>query len=177
METYIEPKELVEDPGFERERSAALAGLSDDMIDPPIVELMRGINSLPFCFSLQCCYGHFVRQGQEDEHNLERLPGSGSGTVEYRIAYLCLCVENSDEGRRLLAEMKRVAEADPDYVQFCSAQWFLDRRVNTYCLQVEPYRYRDRDSVDLDYAEALSVERARDAFFDRLRSSVESFLE
>jgi hypothetical protein len=176
METYIEPRELVDDPGFTEARRSVLAGLSVDMIDPPIADLMRDINSLPYCFSLQCCYGHFVREGQEDEHNFDRLPASGEVRVDYRIAYLCLCVENSDAGRRLVEGMKEVASADPERIQFCCARWFWERRVNTFCLQVEPDRFKHRDSVMLDLREALAMERTRDIFFEDLRAMVSRFL-
>ena len=70
METYTKPKELVSHPRYEEDRRKALAGLRDGMIDNPIVRLVNGMNTLPFCFTLQCCYGHFLYKGQNNTHNL-----------------------------------------------------------------------------------------------------------
>ena len=74
--------------------------LTDDMIDMPIINLINGFNKLPYCFTLQSCYGHFVYNGQKDSHNLEPLPVKDTiAKVEYRIAYIAFCIENSRLGR------------------------------------------------------------------------------
>ncbi len=173
METYSEPKELLENPSFQEQRDKSLAGLSDDMIDGPIVDLINDLNRMPFCFTMQCCYGHFVHNESTDKHTLERLPVTDTiGKVEYRIAYICFCVENSSAGRGFLKILKGITDIDPDYIQLCSAEWFWERHVNTYALQVEPDRFKNQDTAELEYEEALHVEKIRDEFFARLRSSI-----
>jgi hypothetical protein len=62
-----------------------------------------------------------------------------------------------------------ITAIDPDYLQFGSADWFWERWLNSYALQVEPARYMTRDDVVLPAAEALHVQRTRDLFFSELR--------
>ena len=71
METYVEAKSLIENPSFNKHRKMALGGLSFDVIDKPIVEIVKKITSISYCFTLQSCYGHFLYVGQNDPHNLE----------------------------------------------------------------------------------------------------------
>jgi hypothetical protein len=132
VETFTELKELVENPHYQDQRQKSLAGLNNGMIDVPIIELINGINKLPYCFTLQSCYGHFIYTGQNDSQNLESLPITDSiARVEYRIAYICLCVENSDLGRGLLVALNEVTTIDPENIQFCCAEWFWKRQVNS----------------------------------------------
>ena len=146
-----------------------MAGLHEGMIDAPIVDLVNALNRLSCCFTLQCCYGHFLYAGQEDPHNLEPLPVTdGIAEVQYRIAYICLCVEDSAAGRALLAALREIPAMDPDNVQLCSADWFWERQVNSYALQVEPDRFKDRDTATLGFAEALQIEKLRNELFARL---------
>jgi hypothetical protein len=169
VETFTEPKELAENPHYQDQRQRTLAALSDDMIDAPIVDLIKAFNELPYCFTLQSCYGHFVYKGQEDPHNLEPLPVTDTiARVEYRIAYICVCVEKSDWGRRLLRALNDVTAMDRENIQFCSAEWFWKRQINSYALQVEPERFKHRDTSVLGYREALHIERTRNKFFARL---------
>jgi hypothetical protein len=90
--------------------------------------------------------------------------------VRYRIAYVALCIENSDRGRGLREALSQVPKVDPDYVQFGSPDWFWDQWLNSYALQVEPYAHRDRDEATLDSDEALHVQGVRDLFFEKLRA-------
>lgn len=169
METFAEAKEMVANPNFAVQRRNCLSGLHDAMIDTPILALVKAFNSLPFCFTLQSCYGHFIYPGQSDPHNMEPLPKTDTiDTIEYRIAYLCLCIEANDEGRSLLEKLKTIPDIDPDNIQLCSAEWFWERQVNTYSLQVEPLRYKDRDTAIVGYGEALRIEKIRDSFFTQL---------
>jgi hypothetical protein len=166
LQTYIKPKELVSNPGFVKQRSAALAGLTDSMIDAPIINIVKGFNNLPYCFTLQCCWGHFLYDGHWDPHNLDPLPDSGQiSRVEYRIAYIAFCIENSDAGRMLIRSLKDITHLDPDNIQFCSARWFWRRQVNSYALQVEPDRFKHEDKTILDYREALYIEKLRNQFY------------
>jgi len=81
METFGPPRELVADPHFERDRRRALQDLDPLKIDGPIRDLIAGFATLAQCFTLQCCYGHFVHAGQPDHHNLEPLPDQDLGPV------------------------------------------------------------------------------------------------
>jgi len=169
LQTFIEPKALVINPGFENQRRRTLAKLSDGMIDAPLVNIIRGFNNLPFCFTLQCCYGHFQYNGHWDPHNLDPLPESAQiSRVEYRIAYVACVLDNGREGRELLDKLAEITSIDPDNIQFCSARWFWRRQVNSYSLQVEPDRFKHEDKVIFDYKEALYIEKLRDEFFRKL---------
>lgn len=177
METFAAPKEFVDNPRFASQRERALRDLKTAMIDDPLRELVAGFAAMPYCYTLQSCYGHFVYDGRSDPHNVEPLPeGPHEGPVEYRIAYLALCIERGGEGRRLYDDLAAVAEIDPAYIQFGSPAWFWRRRVNAYALQVEPERYKDRDSIVVRMHEARRIERARNAFFARIGEIVERLL-
>ena len=177
METFAEPKELTENSHFEKQREKSLSGLSDVTIDAPIIEIINDFNKLPYCFTLQSCYGHFVYDGQKDPHNLEPLPDINSiEEVEYRIAYIAFCIDNSVSGRGFFEALKQVTALDPENVQFCSAEWFWKRQVNSYALQVEPDRFKHEDTAILDYREALKIEKIRDVFFARLEDLLRSRL-
>jgi hypothetical protein len=60
--------------------------------------------------------------------------------------------------------------------QFGSANWFWERWVNSYALQVEPVAHRLQDEVILEPAEALHTQRARDLFFRELRARLDAEL-
>jgi hypothetical protein len=55
VETFTDPKKMVENPNYQDQRQKSLAGLSDDLIDAPIIELINDFNKLPYCFTLQSC--------------------------------------------------------------------------------------------------------------------------
>ena len=59
-------------------------------------------------------------------------------------------------------------DVDPDNIQFCCAEWFWERQVNSYALQVEPDRFKCEDKAILDYIEALKIERIRNESFTQL---------
>jgi len=177
LETFTEPRELVENPHYQDQRQKTLAGLSADMIDAPILYLINGFNKLSYCFTLQSCCGHFIYNAQKDSHNLEPLPVTDTiAKVEYRIAYICLCIENSYLGRGLLEALIEITAIDPENVQFCCAEWFWKRQVNSYALQVEPDRFKRKDRAILDYKEALYIEKIRNEFFVRLEDLLQKQL-
>ena len=170
METFTQPRELVDNPSYPEQRKKMLSSLSNDMIDAPIIDLVNGFNRLPCCFTVQCCYGHFIHDMQKNTHNFEPLPVTETiATVKYSIAYICFCIENSDAGKNLLKGLQEITHIDPENVQLCSADWFWERQVNTYALQVMPDRFKTRDRTMLDYIEALHIEKSRNTFFTRLR--------
>lgn len=172
METYTELKAFVANPGFQRQKQKVLAGLSDHMIDRPIVDLVNGYNRLPYCFTLQSCFGHFVCDDQPDRHNLEPLPVNKQikADIEYRIAYIAFCIEYSTPGKKLFEALQTITAIDTRYVQFCCAQWFWDRQVNSYALQVEPDRFKHQDTALVEVNEALHIEKIRNEFFVRLNA-------
>ncbi len=170
METFTELKALADNPHYQEQRRKSLAGLHDGMIDKPIIDLVNAFNKLPYCFTLQCCCGHFVYSGQDDPHNLDPLPLTDTiARVEYRIAYIALCIENSGSGRMLFGALRGIADIDPENIQFCCAEWFWERQVNSYALQVEPDRFKSQDKSILDYKEALKMEKIRNVFFVQLK--------
>jgi hypothetical protein len=72
-------------------------------------------------------------------------------------------------GRGLLEALIEITAIDPEKVQFCCAEWFWKRQVNSYALQVQPDRFRHNDIAILDYKEALHIEKIRNAFFVQLQ--------
>ena len=57
------------------------------MIDEPIIEIVNAFNTLPYCFTLQSCYGHFVYSGQKSSHNLEPLPVTDTIKPQQSVQY------------------------------------------------------------------------------------------
>ena len=170
LKTIAELKALVENPHYQQQRQKCLAGLIGDMIDVPIIELINDFNKLPYCFTLQSCYGHFLYNGQMDLNNLDPLPViNTTARVEYRIAYIAFCIDNSESGRRLFDDLKEITAIDPENIQLCCAEWFWKRQVNSYALQVEPDRFKHKDKAILDYKEALKIENIRNEFFVQLK--------
>jgi len=110
----------------------------------------------------QLCY---FLQGSHP-YNLETLPvTSNIAKVEYRIAYVAFCIENSDLGRILLEALKGISVIDPESIQFCCADWFWKKQVDSFVLQVEPDRFKHKNRAVLDYKEALKIEKIRNKFF------------
>ena len=169
METFTELKDFVDNPRYHEQRQRMVQDLDIDLIDAPIVDIVNGFTKLPYCFTLQSCYGHFLYNGQTNPQNVEPLPASGNITsVEYRIAYVALCIEDSKPGRRLFDDLREVPAIDPDHIQFGCAEWFWKRQVNSYALQVEPERHMTQDTAQVGYQEALHIEKVRNRFFARL---------
>lgn len=161
---------------FQQDRKACLEGLDMAHIDKPIVELIKRFSLLPQCFTLQCCYGHFIYKPDQETDNLDRLPDQHEGQVRYRIAYIAICLENSRRGWGLREALETVPNFAPDYVQFGSADWFWERHSNSYVLQVEPKRHMHMDQCVIDFQEALTIELIRDQFFTKLGEVVERSL-
>jgi hypothetical protein len=163
----------VDNPYYLEQRQKSLRSLDMSTIDEPIIEIIEGFAKLPYCFTLQSCFGHFVYKNQKDEKNTEPLPVTENiPNVEYRIAYIALCLEGSDAGRQLFNELSRVPVMDPDTIQFGCAEWFWKDYVNSYALQVDPERYKTKDRCWVSYKEALHIEKIRDEFFAEIRSIV-----
>ncbi len=168
MRTFTQPRPFVESRRYARDREKALKRFDPRSLDPPIRELVTGLNDLAYVFTLQSCFGHFLWAGNLEERTLSRVPTQDCGVVTYRIAYVAFCLADSKAGRAFRDSLAQVADGDPDYVQFGSAGWFWRRHPNTYAIQVEPARFCHLDKVALDHAEALLVQERRDIFFERL---------
>jgi len=126
---------------------------------------------------LQSCYGHFLHNSQKNPYNIEPLPLSNDiSNVEYKIAYIALCIENSKQGRTLFYDLKEIPSIDPEYIQFGCAEWFWKRQVNSYALQVEPKRHMTKDRLSVDYWEALHIEKVRNNFFTQLKKFVQDLI-
>ncbi|UCC60554.1 MAG: hypothetical protein JSV02_01640, partial [Dehalococcoidia bacterium] len=126
----------------------------------------------------QSCYGHFTYAGRKDIINIEPLPISGNiKRVEYRIAYIAMCVQNSDIGRALLDDLSDIPAIDPAYIQFGCAEWFWETYPNSYVLQVEPDIYNTKDRVSVDYKEALHIEKIRNKFYGVLNKLIQARLK
>ena len=178
METFTEAKELTENPHYEKQRQKHLLGLTDVIIDKPIIKIINGFNKLAYFFTMQSCYGHFLYNGQNDQHNLNSLPVTKTiAKVEYRIAYIAFCIDNIESGKKLLKALKEITVIDSENIQFCSAEWFWKRQVNSYALQVEPERFKHKDTAMLDYREALHIEKIRNEFFIRLYELLENTMK
>jgi hypothetical protein len=176
METYIEARDFVADTGFTKRREYNLKTLKQTRIDPPLVNLIRDFSRLSYCYTQQCCYGHFVYPSQSDPDYIGPLSSTeDGGQIEYRIAYLALCVENNDNGKRLIGELGKIPELDPMMIQFGSATWFWEQAPNSFILQVEPDRFKDRDTAAIGCEEALQIEKVKKRFFDVLNQTMTSF--
>lgn len=170
METFTGARPPSDNPEFDRQKKRAGLSLDFVTIDPPLIEIVTTLNRFPYCFTLQSCYGHFVLGDRTDPRTIEPLPAFGDvGPVEYRIAYVALCVKKSPHGEALLSELESLTEADPHYIQFGCAEWFWERQVNSYVVQVEPDRFKHLDSITISHHEALRIQSARDSLFEGLR--------
>ena len=175
METFTKAKEFVHNPFYHAQRKESLDRLDMKTIDVPIIQLIEGLLNLPYCFTLQSCYGHFLYDKQRNQNNTEPLPNSDSIIhVEYRIAYIALCIENSDSGRKIIDQLQEIPVIDPEYIQFGCAEWFWERQCNSYVLQVESQRYKTKDKINIEYQEALHIEKIRNEFFNKLDKVIKS---
>lgn len=172
MMTLTDARPFVSNPGYAQDRTDTIGQLVLQSVDKPIVDIVARFAELPCCFPLQSCCGHFVCDPEQDKHTLAPIPEDCKGPVRYRIAYIALCIEESSSGRMLRDELAEISKIDPTCIQFGSADWFWERCLNSYVLQVEPSRYRNRDEAILDVAEAQHVQAVRDIFFNELSQVV-----
>jgi len=174
METFTKIKPLIDNFLYQKQREKSLSRLDINTIDTPIIEIINSFAKLPFCFTLQSCYGHFVYKNQKNPKNVEPLPDSDYiSNVVYRIAYVALCIQNDDRGKILLEKLSNIPSIDPEYVQFGCAEWFWEKQVNSYALQVEPQRYKTKDRISISYKEALYIEKIRNEVFMELKKIIQ----
>ncbi len=166
METFTKFRPLVANPDFARQRSEALASLDLTQVDEPLRELVAALNGRDDCFTLQCCWGHFLPPGAEDERSLTAPPPRGKGELEYRVAYVALALR--DDAGEWLETLRGLRDAEPRFVQFGCAEWFWERQVDSYVLQVGLKKYRRRDRMTLDGKQARLISHARTRLFREL---------
>jgi len=169
--TFVEAKSFVENPHYQKKREEALRKLDYDEIDAPITDIIEGFAAIPYCFSLQSCYGHFVHEGQKDPKNVSPFSNYIKNIeIEYRIAYIALVIQKNDDGKQLYHDLEAIVKIDPDYIQFGSLNWFWNKGdINSNVLQVEPDRYKAEDSAIVSVDEALRLQNVRDEMFEALR--------
>lgn len=178
METFTALKRFRYNPHYQEQRQNCLLKLNIASIDAPIVDLVKGLSKLPCCFTLQSCCGHFLYSERKDPRNTGPLSLLESKEpVEYRIAYIAFCLENSERGKELFRDLEKVPDIDPVCIQFGCADWFWEQQVNSYVLQVEPERHKKEDSVVVDYQEALHIQDVRDRFYTRLNELLRRSLD
>lgn len=168
---------MIPNPDFSNQRIEALKEINYKDIDYPIIDLIKDISHIDYCFSLQCCYGHFIYTGQNDIHNIEELPITKNiSKVDYRIAYLSICIQKCQEGKNLLSKLKEVQFLDRKYIQFGCAEWFWERQINSFVLQVEPERFMYKDRIYIGYEEARHIEKTRKQFYVKLKTLVKELI-
>ena len=171
MKTYTDYKPFIDNPNFKADRQVALNNLDINLIDSPLITLVEEINRLPYLFTLQCCNGHFLNEDGKEISNLGL--SETNERVVYKLAYIAFSIENSLSGRNIRQSLMNIPlSIDREKVQFCSAQWFWEQWSNTYVLQVMPKRFKDLDSVRLDYTEAREIKKIRDNFFASLNDFI-----
>ncbi|MGA9291668.1 MAG: hypothetical protein WBV81_03705 [Ignavibacteriaceae bacterium] len=177
METFTEAKELVFNPNFNKQRKILLSKINYNEIDFPIIGLIKNLSKLDYCFSLQSCYGHFLYQGENNQYNTNPLPKINNNiNIDYRIAYLAICVKENQDGKSFLTNLTKLTLIDPGYIQFGCAEWFWERQLNSFILQVEPQRFKEKDRITIDYKEARYIEKTRIQFFAKLDKFVENLI-
>jgi len=177
--TFTIPKPFIEDPDYKKKKEKSLIELEGILkkneLDLPIKIIITDLNRIPYCFTLQSCYGHFVHLYQKDANNIESLSKYSSEKMDvlYRIAYVAFCIQNNEPGKLLFEDLKFLVKIDPRYVQFGSPDWFWDQCVNSFALQVSPERRRYEDNFNIDMEEALYIENVRDRFFQKISDLIE----
>ncbi|MEX2720627.1 MAG: hypothetical protein Q6362_004310 [Candidatus Wukongarchaeota archaeon] len=154
METFTGAKPFVNDSYFEKKRGEALIKLESEFKSGSI-DVPHNRNYERLCYASSLLY-------------YSELLWAIS-KVEYRIAYMAFCFQNNELGRKLFDDLKAIIEIDLAYIQFGSTEWFWERCLNSYVLQVEPERSKTEDRVYVDMKEALHIEELRNKFFVELK--------
>lgn len=169
METFCIAKPMIPDSDFEDRRQAAVKEIDLRQIDAPLRLLIERLSALPYCFSLQCCWGHFVHDTQLDRHWIDPLGEvREDAAITYRLAYLAVCLKRDESGIKLFDDLKDLTRIDPEYLQFGSADWFWNRQINSYAVQVMPDRFKDRDTAEVTVEEARHLEQVKQRMFEKL---------
>ena len=90
------------------------------------------------------------------------------GSIEYRIAYIALSIQNNEKGQEIVRMLKNIENKNPAYIQFGSAEWFWERSVNSVVIQVEPECFKTLDKIVTNYHEAVKIQKERDKFLKEI---------
>ena len=173
METFANAGKLTRDPCYLLNKERQVSKIKTDEIDVPLRRFIREFNRIPHAYTLQCCWGHFLRGYPKNPVIQDELPErTGHEKVVYQIAYLAFCVQNCAPGKRLLEKMEQTVALDPNFVQFGSARWFRQQQVNSYVLQVVPERFKFCDRCSLEYKEARKIQKLKKAFFNDMNQKI-----
>jgi len=88
METFTALKAFEDDPYYHAKRDETLRKLQIRSIDAPLVELINAFAKLPYCFTLQSCYGHFIHKGQRNHKNTEPLSNCDKDSCIQEALYI-----------------------------------------------------------------------------------------
>ena len=80
-------------------------------------------------------------------------------------------------GKTLFQGLREIPRIDPDYIQFGCADWFWQKQVNSYALQVEPQNQMYKDIAIVDYQEALNIEKIRNGFFIQIKDLLQKQID
>ncbi|MBM3706825.1 MAG: hypothetical protein FJW69_00575 [Actinobacteria bacterium] len=175
MKTFVKAKKFVNNPEYFTRRQQILKSFDVNLIDTPVAEIIEKFLALPFCFTLQSCYGHFLYKGQSNPYSIEALPKSNNiKTVKYRIAYIAICIQECSKGKQLSEKLYDMSQIDKKYIQFGCAGWFWKRFLNSFVLQVGPERFSTEDKIFVEYKEALHIENVRNEFFKKLNILIDN---
>ena len=94
METFTGLTDFVPDLNYQIRRKKILSKDFYLETDFPVRDIVKNINELLYCFTLQSCYGHFVLDSGESSHSLKSFSKLNQSKLKYKIAYLALCIEN-----------------------------------------------------------------------------------
>ena len=143
-------------------------------IEEPIIEVIDSLNKLPFCFTIQSCFGHFLFENKPASTTYY-LPEKTTRTrnCKYRISYVAIRVDGSQEARGLLSLLRDIPSTiNKEYIQFGCAEWFWEQHINSFVIQVQP---RDRSNVDsllVTTEEAQLIQAVRDRFWEVMESTL-----
>ncbi len=79
METLTKLKKFVHNPHYNEQRQVCLEKLDINTIDTPVVEIVTGFEKLPYCFTLQSCYGHFLHMSKGNGSDKDASKGEKTG--------------------------------------------------------------------------------------------------
>lgn len=175
MQTFCSEKPLEYNPGFNAKKVRSLKEMSDVDIETPVVEVVNSLNKLPFCFTLQSCFGHFLIEGENISDSFY-FPYSYTDAKEflYRISYVAICVDSVPESRRLLTLLRDILnKINTEYLQFGCAEWYWEQYVNSYVIQVQPWNRSNVDSLYVTTEEAQKIRTVRDHFWKIMAATLQ----
>lgn len=161
MRTFDTAPPLESDLAFSINRSQSLHLLDLSVIDIPIVDTVYKYSKLECCYPVQSCWGHFDHAYSFWGRGAAVNCLNRGQTMRYRIAYLALCLDDSEHGAFLLELLRQVPQCVGGSVQFGSAKWFRELHNNIYVVQTAPPHCIYLDSCYIDKKEAQYIHKSR----------------